>query len=108
MKNLYLLKTDQPSRLVKIKDTFFLTTTDDIPGGTFYNIHITSDKKIEKGNWCYSIRDKCINRCENPIPALEEALQYKVIILTTDPTLIADGVQAIDDEFLLWFVKNSN
>jgi hypothetical protein len=28
------------------------------------------------------------------------------IILTTDPTLIADGVQAIDDEFLEWFVKN--
>jgi hypothetical protein len=28
------------------------------------------------------------------------------IILSTDPTLIADGVQAIDDEFLEWFVKN--
>jgi hypothetical protein len=30
----------------------------------------------------------------------------KKIILTTDPTLIADGVQSIDDEFLEWFVKN--
>jgi hypothetical protein len=30
----------------------------------------------------------------------------KKIILTTDPQLIADGVQAIDDEFLEWFVKN--
>jgi hypothetical protein len=30
----------------------------------------------------------------------------KKIILTTDPKLIADGVQAIDDEFLQWFVKN--
>jgi hypothetical protein len=33
-------------------------------------------------------------------------VRYYKIILTTDPTLIADGVQAIDDEFLEWFVKN--
>jgi hypothetical protein len=30
----------------------------------------------------------------------------KKIILTTDQDLIADGVQAIDDTFLEWFVKN--
>ena len=30
----------------------------------------------------------------------------KRIILTTDQDLIKDGVQAIDDEFLEWFVKN--
>jgi hypothetical protein len=30
----------------------------------------------------------------------------KKIILTTDQDLIKDGVQAIDDEFLQWFVKN--
>jgi hypothetical protein len=30
----------------------------------------------------------------------------KKIILTTDPQLIQDGVQAIDDTFLEWFVKN--
>jgi hypothetical protein len=31
---------------------------------------------------------------------------WKKIILTTDQDLINDGVQAIDDEFLQWFVKN--
>jgi hypothetical protein len=31
---------------------------------------------------------------------------YKKIILTTDQDLIKDGVQAIDDEFLEWFVSN--
>ncbi len=30
----------------------------------------------------------------------------KKIILTTDQDLIKDGVQAIDDDFLEWFVKN--
>jgi len=51
MKNLYLLPTDQPSRLVKIKDTFFITSSVDIPGGTFYNIYITSSKEIKQGDW---------------------------------------------------------
>ncbi len=32
--------------------------------------------------------------------------KFKKIILTTDQDLIKDGVQAIDDEFLEWFVKN--
>jgi hypothetical protein len=32
--------------------------------------------------------------------------EYLEIILTTDDRLIADGVQAIDDEILEWFVKN--
>jgi hypothetical protein len=32
----------------------------------------------------------------------------KKVILTTDPDLIADGIQAIDDDFLEWFVKNSS
>ena len=32
--------------------------------------------------------------------------ECKKIILTTDPTLIADGVQEIDNEFLKWFIKN--
>jgi hypothetical protein len=33
-------------------------------------------------------------------------IDEKKIILTTDQDLIKDGVQAIDDEFLQWFVKN--
>ena len=31
---------------------------------------------------------------------------FKKIILTTDPKLISDGVDAIDDTFLEWFIKN--
>ena len=33
-------------------------------------------------------------------------LGRKKVILTTDSTLIADNVQAIDNDFLEWFVKN--
>ena len=103
MKNLYLLPTDQPSRLVKIKDTFFLTTTDDIPGGTFYNIYITSDEKPKQNDWCLS--DGVVHIMRNHMIS-RPSYNAKKIILTTDPKLIADGVQSIDDEFLEWFVKN--
>jgi hypothetical protein len=34
--------------------------------------------------------------------------ESKKIILTTDQDLIVDGIQAIDDEFLEWFIKNNS
>jgi hypothetical protein len=37
---------------------------------------------------------------------LQSETGYKEILLSTDTELQKDGVQAIDDEFLEWFVKN--
>ena len=37
---------------------------------------------------------------------LQSDTGYKEILLSTDTELQKDGVQAIDDEFLEWFVKN--
>ena len=105
MKNLYILPTDQQSRLVKIKDTFFLTSTNNIPCGTFYNIYITSDEEIGEGDWYL---DTTVNVIFKNDKLFLNGTGYKKIILTTDPTLIADRVQSIDDEFLLWFVKMSS
>lgn len=104
MKNIHIHPTDQPSRLVKIKDTFFLTSTDDIPGGTFYNIYITSNEEIKEGDWVFNFEYDYIVQYDSK--KHDDKFWYKKIILTTDPTLIADGVQAIHDEFLEWFVKN--
>jgi hypothetical protein len=103
MKNIHIIPTVQPSRLVKIKDTFFLTNTDDIPGGTFYNIYITSDEEIGEGDWYL---DTTVNVIFKNDKLFLNGTGYKKIILSTNQELIADGVQAIDDEFLLWFVKN--
>jgi len=103
MKNIHVLPTDKPSRLVKIKDTFFITSSVDIPGGTFYNIYITSDEVIGEGDWYL---DTTVNVIFKNDKLFLNGTGYKKIILYTDPTLIADGVQAIDDEFLKWFVKN--
>jgi hypothetical protein len=108
MKNIHILPTDQPSRLVKIKDTFFITSSVDIPGGTFYNIYITSDEKIERGDIVIEIGTRYTIKVVTVAMSKTNDGRWKKIILTTDPKLIADGVQSIDDEFLEWFVKNSS
>ena len=54
------------------------------------------------GDWFY-------NTIYNFIARTGDITSYDFkIILTTNKLLIKDGVQAIDDEFLEWFVKNSS
>jgi hypothetical protein len=108
MKNLHLLPTDKPSRLFKdYNDVLHLNSHHVIKGiftrwtGSNQNIYITSDEEIKEDDWGLSKLNEVIlfGRSYNE-------KFYKKIILTTDQDLIADGVQAIDDEFLEWFVKN--
>ena len=128
MKNIFILPTNQPSRLHKIGNQFGLTEN---PSNNSLNrehhIYITSDEKIQEGEWVidgYILRHPDLknrfNGDTNPIKKLlkkgdlwkfyDGTSGYgsicKKIILTTDPTLIADGVQAIDNDFLEWFIKN--
>ena len=72
-----------------------------------HHIYITSDEEIKHEDWYIYIKDSLLrqyNKDSNPSAA--SASYNKKIILTTDSDLIKDGVQAIDDEFLEWFVKN--
>jgi len=105
MKNIHLLPTEEPSNLVLIKNTLFLTTTKDFDSTVvkFQNIYITSSEKIKKGDYVLSGTNTMI-KCMYPNNVVDR--DVKKIILTTDEDLIKDGVQAIDDKFLEWFVKN--
>jgi len=120
MKNIFLLPTDQPSRLFKFANELHLDT---IPKDYYkkYNINITSDEEIKDGDyWIYICPINGIDYGDNNKPIVKSNLHktwfeklhdkqnYKKIILTTDPKIIEDGVQSIDDEFLEWFVKNSS
>jgi hypothetical protein len=67
-------------------------------------LYITSDEEIKVGDFGYNIVSKTIDKFT--ISLLSNKQYYKKIILTDNPDLIAEGVQAIDDEFLKWFVKN--
>jgi hypothetical protein len=117
MKNIHLLPTDRPSSLYYKDDNYKLANStmaiDWYISSASYkptNIYITSDEEIKEGDWHLSfLRDKfeVINYLPNG-GYRKECLGKEVckIILTTDQDLIKDGVQAIDDEFLEWFVQN--
>ena len=68
------------------------------------NIYITSDEEIKEGDWFYNSFLNEISKMD----VLDYSNFRKKIILTTDQDLIEDGVQAINDKFLEWFVKNSS
>jgi hypothetical protein len=111
-KNIHILETNQPSRLGYISEskTYHLYNNDvflDELANTI-NIYITSDEEIKEGDWCY---DKVLNLIfqtdsHTDLKYVNQTDNVLKIILTTDPTLFADGVQEIDDEFLEWFVEN--
>ena len=115
MKNIHLIPTDKPSRLLFDKEenrllplqgVFWMKHQDLVEN---QNIYITNSEEIKEGDWaCHTCitNDKYqIIRCDVPNNvSIQE--HWNKIILTTDGDLINDGVQAIDDEFLKWFVKN--
>ena len=108
MKNVHVLSPDIPSKLLKniflglamIKDF----TLDLFQSTKFVNVHITNSAEIEdqEVHLCTKYNQLHSHKHRNNTDTC------KKIILTTDQDLINDGVQAIDDEFLDWFVKNSS
>jgi hypothetical protein len=124
MKNLYVQPTDKPSRLFIDIDDKKLKICVPLGGEHMMNqhIHITSDEKINEGDWCLYNKNhdsknpswvviKCgiIEREEMHPESNGMLLLWMIkIILTTDQDLINDGVHPINDEFLDWFVKNPN
>jgi hypothetical protein len=112
MKNIHSLPTDNPSRIIKSHDNDFILLNTDAPNWfeinlktTKQNIYITSDEITGFENNIWVILGTRVWLWQNTM-ALRTDNKPKKIILTTDSDLIKDGVQAIDDEFLEWFVNN--
>jgi hypothetical protein len=122
MKNIHVLPTEKSSSLYYKDDNYKLANSTmaidwyiSSAGYKPTNIYITSDEEIKEGDWCYQVElnDGKIDKCYDVTlyhtwtnNGVDKKIKYKKIILTTDQDLINDGVQAIDDEFLEWFVKN--
>jgi hypothetical protein len=105
MKNIHILPTDKPSRLWTnnlLQGKLELSKEVLKGSNTAQHIYITSDEKPKKGEWSVYLG------LQKKYKVIEDIVgdEFPKIILTTDPTLIADGVQAIDDTFLEWFVNN--
>ena len=110
MKNIHVLPTEKPSRIYLIKSNNKLGITYNNPeftenfasGTQNQHIYITNDEEIKVGDFFYSVRGVI----EKAIINYPKGEHFGKLILTTDQNLIKYGVQAIDDEFLEWFVKN--
>jgi hypothetical protein len=123
MKNIHIIPTDKLSRLFIAEndiEMFILSDKYELGNKLCKNqhIYITNDEEIKGGDWCldkfnqrWKLEDKKLIGFDNKGIkrfSTDNILGHecKKIILTTDQDLIKDGVQAIDDEFLEWFVKN--
>lgn len=118
MKNIFFLPTNQPSKLGYHFDVVSSGSIDYAPNFGFdefntknnyqhrpYHLYITSDEYIVKDSWV--IHDNKLMYLVFLRAKSQESRRGALkIILTTDQNLIEDGVQAIDDKFLEWFVKN--
>jgi hypothetical protein len=121
MKNIHVLPTDKLSKLHTYKGILNLAAGEFVSPTIVkndlsnLNIYITNDEKIKEGDWYLNIEEK--NGIKNPFYEKLYKANYSIksvntdyrhnlkkIILTTDQDL--HSVQAIDDEFLKWFVKN--
>ena len=111
MKNIHVIGTNKPSRLQR----FFNEDTEyeyelapkDCQFNNGVHIYVISDEEIRdvrphKGKWQLE-KGQILNKFPDYLTDLSDC---KLVVMTTDPTLIADGVQSIDDKFLEWFVKN--
>lgn len=121
MKNIHVLPTDKPSRTYKIDSIGKLDWSEgylhQVDGATNQNIYITYDEEIKEGDYIlihghykYEKHVTKVIKITDTYEVIEGGNHSKKvcqkIILTTDVDLIKDDVQAIDDEFLEWFVNN--
>lgn len=134
MRNIHILPTDKPildgsiNYILKCIKSFKLNRQYNI-GDTLnelswdfdsnywkpQHIYITSNEEIKNKNWClylglsitfFKVIDIDNYKLHYDSRDFFNKSICKKIILTTDPDLIKQGVQAIPDKFLEWFIKN--
>lgn len=126
MKNIHIIPTDKPSRIHLDKRGKELLVYENFNKEDRYtsthNIYITSDEEINENDWYGSFILDANTKWKTTIldcvvkADLNKTNEYliepfskycKKVILTTDPELIKDGVQEINDEFLEWFCSKN-
>jgi hypothetical protein len=104
-RNLWVIPTDKPSRLYLTTHEYifekgYALSTDECQNK---NIYITNDEDIKENDYIITKDGRLVQVSYLLSKDLEGASK---VVLTTDGDLIKDGIQAIDDEFLEWLVKN--
>lgn len=111
MKNIYLLPTKEPSRLQygMFNNSELGLSKEPLSWRDSRHLYITSDDEIKEGDWFYDNHFEQI--CMFDVDFKRNPNDYddcKKIILTTDPKLISDGIQVVDEDFLKWFLIHSH
>jgi hypothetical protein len=110
MKNIFLIPTERQTNLVRIwynveKTAFSFRINAEVNDSykEYVNIYITDEEELKEGDYIFETDINTVNTADKDYSRNE--FDFK-IVLTNDTTLIEDGVQTIDDDFLEWFVKN--
>jgi hypothetical protein len=117
MKNIYFTPTNESTvglrnGIIYRKNQPFTTYGNAKP----HNIHIVSDEEIKEGDWVI-LKSGRLTKAETESGSLGfqtiDGVAFlwfregdKKVILTTDPELIKDGIQAIEEDFIEWLVDN--
>lgn len=116
MRNIFLLPTSELTRIHYDND-FFISPRAQISRSinsivSGYHIYITTDDKFVRDEW---ITDgiECIKASSKLVDAqgLVNRRKWKKIILTTDLTLINDGIADLflmNENFIEWFIKHTD
>ena len=114
-RNLWVIPTDKPSRLVKIyndvnRETFTLKLDVEVNDSfkEYVNVYVTSDEEIKNGDWCIEFTPNNEKITELFKCNEEQVLnistgtdyKYKKVILTTDQDLIDDGIEQLSEDKL--------
>lgn len=109
MKNIYLIPTESPSKII-LRDfdkKLSLNTPQIMWYGRKHHFYIISDEKVKGKDWCVNVKDGTIHQYIEDHDISESKGSYtKKIILTSDRHLINQGVQELSNEVIEWLVKN--
>jgi hypothetical protein len=110
MKNVHILPTDKPSRLClrngKLKLSPLKFTNDEEIEWYNQNIYITSEEEIKGKDWYLELNLGIFRKSTDKHYLKGEFDSYKKIILTTDPDLIAEGIQELPEDVIQYLVEN--
>ena len=106
MKNLFLLPTDKPTRIFTVESEVRLAGYPTTIFKTGKSIYIINNDRIKESDWYIDLSNGKIIKADEFSEHKNYGYLCKKIILTTDVILRKYGIQAIDDDFLEWFVEN--
>lgn len=106
MKNIHILPSKKQSRLVFLEKLILLDKGWESFATQENNrhIYITSFNKDINENDYVITKDSRLFQVSYLLS--KDLVNASKVLLTTDQSLIEEGIRAIDDEFLEWFVKN--